>query len=145
LNQHDCRFSRQQKARNAHPERVLADSVKSQHPQRSVFRVKTKNHKILAQGKKELHKRLVPKAWADQPAPMFQAVNLHYEMSEKSRAIGFGGIGAIHTMVTRLGLDQAINEHLSLLKVHVPYFESDHMLNIAYNVVTGGTRMSSSN
>lgn len=70
---------------------------------------------------------------------MFQPVNLRYEMSEKSRAIGFGGIGAIHTMVTRLGLDQAINQDIPLLKAHMPYFESDHVLNIAYNVATGGT------
>jgi len=101
--------------------------------------VKKKDHKILAQDKRKLQKRLAPKAWADQAESMFQAVNLHYEMSEKSRAIGFGGIGAMHTMVTRLGLDQAINENLSLLKVHLPYFESDHVLNIAYNVLTGGT------
>jgi len=101
--------------------------------------VKKRDHKILARDKKKLQKRLEPKSWADQAEPMFQAVNLHYEMAEKSRAIGFGGVGAIHTMVTRLGLDQAINENLSLLKVHVPYFESDHVLNIAYNVLTGGT------
>ena len=101
--------------------------------------MKKKDHKILAQDKRKLQKRLAPKAWADQAEPMFQAVNLHYEMSEKSRAIGCGGIGAMHTLVTRLGLDHAINENLSLLKVHVPYFESDHVLNIAYNVLTGGT------
>ena len=98
-----------------------------------------RDHKILAQDKSKLQKRLGPKSWADQAEPMFQAANLHYEISEKSRAIGFGGIGAIHTLVTHLGLDQALNENLSLLKVHVPYFESDHVLNIAYNVVTGGT------
>jgi hypothetical protein len=101
--------------------------------------VKKRDHKILAQDKKKLQERLGPKSWADQPEPMFHVVNLHYEMSAKSRAIGFGGIGAMHTLVTGLGLDQAINENLSLLKVHVPYFESDHVLNIAYNVLTGGT------
>ena len=101
--------------------------------------MKKKDHKILAQDKTKLQKRLEPKAWADQAEPMFQAVNLHYEMSEKSRALGFGGIGAMHTMVTHLGLDQAINENLSLLKVHVPYFESDHVLNIAVNSLCEGT------
>jgi hypothetical protein len=45
----------------------------------------------------------------------------------------------VHTLVRRLGLDEAINQTVSLLKVHVPYFESDHVLNIAYNVLTGGT------
>ena len=98
-----------------------------------------KDHKILAQDKRKLQKRLGPKAWADQAEPMFQAANLHYRMSERSRVLGCGGMGAIHRLVTCLGLDQALNENLSLLKVHVPYFESDHVLNIAYNVVTGGT------
>jgi len=101
--------------------------------------VKTKDHKILARDKRKLQKRLARKFWSDQPQPMFGPANIHYEMAERSRAIGFGGMGAIHTMVSRLRLDQAINRDLSLLKVHVPYFESDHVLNIAYNVMTGGS------
>jgi hypothetical protein len=101
--------------------------------------VKKRDHRILTQDKKKLAKRLKRKTYADQPEPMFQPANLHYEMSARSRGIGFGGIGAVHTLVTRLGLDEAINQNVSLLKVHVPYFESDHVLNIAYNVLTGGT------
>ena len=101
--------------------------------------MKKTDHKSLARDKRKLQKRLARKFWSDQPKPMFGASNIHYEMAERSRAIGFGGIGAIHTMVSRLGLDEAINRDLALLKVHVPYFESDHVLNIAYNVMTGGT------
>ena len=69
---------------------------------------------------------------------MFQASNIAYEMSERIGAIGYGGVGAIHTMVCRLKLDCSINEQVRLLKFHVPYFESDHVLNMAYNVLTGG-------
>jgi hypothetical protein len=101
--------------------------------------VKQADHKILTRDKRKLQKRLARKFWSDQPKPMFGPANIHYEMAERSRALGFGGIGAIHTMVSRLRLDEAINRDLSLLKVHVPYFESDHVLNIAYNVMTGGT------
>jgi hypothetical protein len=101
--------------------------------------VKKADHKILTRDKRKLQKRLARKFWSDQPKPMFGPANIHYEMAERSRALGFGGIGAIHTMVSRLRLDEAINRDLSLLKVHVPYFESDHVLNIAYNVMTGGT------
>jgi hypothetical protein len=39
----------------------------------------------------------------------------------------------------RLGLVEAINKDLHLLKVHLPYHESDHVLNIAYNILAGGT------
>ena len=98
-----------------------------------------RNHKILAQNKRKLAKRLKRKNYSDQAEPMFQPGNLHYEMAERGRAIGFGGIGAVHTLVTRLGLDDAINKNVGLLKTHVPYFESDHVLNICYNVMTGGT------
>ena len=101
--------------------------------------MKKRDHKILNKNKKNLAKRLKRKNYSDQPEPMFQPGNLHYEMADRGRAIGFGGIGAVHALVTRLGLDDAINENVGLLKTHVPYFESDHVLNISYNVMTGGT------
>jgi hypothetical protein len=37
------------------------------------------------------------------------------------------------------GLAAAIDRRLHLLKVHRPYHESDHVLNIAYNLLAGGT------
>ena len=70
---------------------------------------------------------------------MFKGININYEIDNRTRAIGFGGIGAMHILVSRLGLDRAINKNLVLLKNHVPYWESDHVLNIAYNVLTNGT------
>jgi hypothetical protein len=56
------------------------------------------------------------------------ASNIQYEIADRTRAINTGGIGAAHLLATRLGLDQAINERLDLLKVHLPYHESDHAL-----------------
>ncbi len=47
----------------------------------------------------------------------------------------------MHLLVKRLGLDQAINERLKIFKRHAPYAESDHVLNIAYNILAGGTRL----
>jgi hypothetical protein len=70
---------------------------------------------------------------------MFKDSNTHYEIAERTRAIGFGGIGAMHKLVCKLGLDKAINENVLLLKYHLPYWESDHVLNLAYNVLSGGT------
>jgi hypothetical protein len=69
---------------------------------------------------------------------MFTARNIQYDMSDRIRAAGQGGIGAIHLLVTQVGLTQAIDQDLKLLKVHLPYHESDHVLNIAYNVLCGG-------
>ncbi len=67
--------------------------------------------------------------------------NIHYEMSEKTQGINCGGIGVFHQMVKKIGLVKEINAKLKLLKVHVPYHESDHVLNIAYNILAGGMRL----
>jgi hypothetical protein len=69
---------------------------------------------------------------------MFTASNIHYELAEKTRGLSPGGIGAIHLLARRYGLIQAIDRQLHLLKVHKPYHESDHVLNIAYNLLSGG-------
>jgi len=62
-------------------------------------------------------------------------------MSSRVEAINCGGIGAFHALVQRLGLPDEIDKSLHLLKVHLPYHESDHVLNIAYNVLVGGQRL----
>jgi len=100
--------------------------------------VNIRNHKIYHRDKKNLEKRLERKQYEDQAEPMFKGTNILYEIADRTRAIICGGIGAMHTLVGRLGLDKAINENIKLLKCHVPYWESDHVLNIAYNVLTDG-------
>lgn len=77
----------------------------------------------------------------DQAKPIMTGQNIHYEMGDKTRAMSYGGIGAIHKMVKQIGLDQEIDKRLELLKVHVPYHESDHVLNLAYNALVGGMRL----
>jgi Transposase DDE domain group 1 len=71
--------------------------------------------------------------------PQFSASNIHYEVSERQSGINCGGIGAIHLLAKRLGLVEAIDQRLHLLKLHFPYQDSDHVLNIAYNSLCGGT------
>ena len=66
---------------------------------------------------------------------------VHYEVGGNVDATSFGGIAALHRLVTKLGLVEAIDADLELLKVHLPYHESDHVLNLAYNVACGGTRL----
>jgi hypothetical protein len=70
---------------------------------------------------------------------MMTAANIHYELADRTRATAHGGIGAMHLLVRTLGLERAINEGLGLLKIHRPYHDSDHVLNIAYNLLAGGT------
>lgn len=71
--------------------------------------------------------------------PVMTAGNVHYEVSDKTHAINCGGIGVIHTLARRYGLVQEIDQRLHLLKFHLPYHESDHVLAIAYNALCGGT------
>ena len=71
--------------------------------------------------------------------PQFAARNIHYEVSAKAGGITCGGIGAIHLLARRIGLIDAIDRRLHLLKIHLPYHESDHVLNIAYNALCDGT------
>ena len=79
--------------------------------------------------------------WDDQPRPMFNTGTVHYEVGATTDATNFGGIAAVHRLVTKLGLPKTIDAGLKLLKMHLPYHESDHVLNIAYNVLCGGTRL----
>jgi hypothetical protein len=72
---------------------------------------------------------------------MLSAGKIHYEIGANTEAMSYGGMGAIHRLVTKLGLPKEIDERLQLLKVHLPYHESDHVLNLAYNVLCGGTRL----
>jgi Transposase DDE domain group 1 len=71
--------------------------------------------------------------------PVFSDHTIDYDVPHRHRAIAHGGIGAIHMLAHQLGLPQAIDQRLHLLKVHLPYHESDHVLNIAYNPLCHGT------
>lgn len=69
------------------------------------------------------------------------AGNVHYEMAERVRAVNCGGIGAVHLMVKKLGLIEEIDQRVHVLKRHLPYHESDHVLNLAYNALLDGMRL----
>jgi hypothetical protein len=70
--------------------------------------------------------------------PEFTFERAHYELSDRTRAITHGGIGVMHNLVVALGLPDLLDEWLPLLKQYRPYHESDHVLNIVYNVLCGG-------
>jgi Transposase DDE domain group 1 len=72
---------------------------------------------------------------------MFTSGRVSYEVADSGEATCFGGIAAVHRLVSKLGLVEAIDDELELLRVHLPYHESDHVLNMAYNVLCGGTRL----
>jgi hypothetical protein len=74
----------------------------------------------------------------DLSRPMFRAASQHYEVAERAVGTAYGGIGLIHQLVRHLELAKAIDERLHLFQLHLPYHESDHVLNIAYNALCDG-------
>jgi hypothetical protein len=78
---------------------------------------------------------------ADCSHPMITGSNVRYEISARIQAMPCGGIGLMHEMVRSIGLAESIDERVHVFKRHFPYHESDHVLNLAYNVLCGGTRL----
>jgi hypothetical protein len=89
-------------------------------------------------GKNRIERRLDKASDVITYEPQFAARNIHYEVSAKAGAVTCGGIGAIHLLARRIGLIDAIDRRLQLLKLHLPYHESDHVLNFAYNALCRG-------
>ena len=79
--------------------------------------------------------------WGSGPKPVFGCGKVRYEIGARINAMSYGGIGVIRRLVSKLGLAGEIDGRLGLLKRHLPYHESDHVLNIAYNVLCGGARL----
>ena len=108
---------------------------------KEAFRVNRNIRQKLVRGKRRIQYRLRERQWDDQPAPMFTARNIRYDLADRARGLACGGIGAMHLLARRSGLIEAIDRRLHLLKLHKPYHESDHVLNIAYNILCGGSRL----
>jgi len=74
----------------------------------------------------------------DDGCPVLRGTGAMYEVAKRVRAVAAGGIALIHRMVQALRLDAEIDERVQVLKIHQPYHESDHVTNIAYNLLAGG-------
>ena len=78
---------------------------------------------------------------ANREGPVLGRDTIAYELSERTRGTAHGGMGMMAKLVQGVGLAEEINSSLHLLKLHKPYHESDHVLNIAYNILCGGQRL----
>jgi hypothetical protein len=70
--------------------------------------------------------------------PVLGAGAIGYEVAGRVEAVDCGGLGMLQTVVAVSGLREAIDEALQLFKRHLPYHESDHVLSLTYNLLTGG-------
>jgi len=103
--------------------------------------VNKKTNKKLNNRKNKIEKRVERKNWEDQSSPMFTGSNIHYDIDGRNRGIACGGIGVIQLLAKKIGLTKEIDENLHILKRYLPYHDSDHILNIAYNILAGGTSL----
>ena len=101
--------------------------------------MKKNTEKKLEKRKKKIAKRVKKRNWKNQCRPMLKGSNIQYDIDGRHQGISCGGIGIIDQMIHQIGLPGEINKNLNLLKRHLPYHESDHILNIAYNILSGGT------
>ena len=104
--------------------------------------MKTNVRRQLDREKREIEERLAPMIGGKEPkepgAPEFNGPGAKYELSGRVRAVTCGGLAAMHDLVRGVGLPAAIDKQLGILKRARPYRDSDHILNIAYNVLCGG-------
>lgn len=100
--------------------------------------MKLDNTEIIARRQAELEVRLDPRWQPETVVPVLSGGSLSYEMSARVQAIDCGGLGLMVLLARHLGLAATIDEHLHLLKRHLPYHESDHILNMTYNILAGG-------
>ena len=98
------------------------------------------NRRLFQQRRRSLLDRIAPRPEPQRQTPMITPANIQYELGQRVQGLGPGGIGAMLLLAQRTGLIAAIDHHLHLLKRHLPYFESDHVLNIAFNLLAGGRR-----
>lgn len=101
--------------------------------------MKKYTRRLVTNRKRRIEYRLADRRWEAQDEPMLSASNIQYEMAERNRGLAVGGIGMMHLLARRTGLIEAIDSAVQVLKIHLPYHESDHVLNIAYNALSGGT------
>jgi hypothetical protein len=97
--------------------------------------------KRLSQQARRIAKRLANTPQPERSAPMMTATNIHYETAGRVRGLGSGGIGGILMLAQYVDLIGEIDRNLHVLKRHLPYHESDHVLNIAFNILAGGQRI----
>jgi hypothetical protein len=94
--------------------------------------------KRLRNCKRRIQRRLRKRQWAEQRRRMFKDRNIHYDLADKTKGLRCAGLGVFQLLTQRLKLADALNDRVHLLKRHVPYFESDHILNLVFNILAGG-------
>ncbi len=105
---------------------------------RNVKTTQQRYGRILRERQRRILKRIENRSGPERDRPMMTASNIHYELADRVQGLSAGGIGAMLLLARTTGLINEIDRNLHLFKRHQPYHESDHVLNIAFNILAGG-------
>ena len=103
-----------------------------------------KRHRLLRKklgvANEVVQRRLDKTKLPDFSKPIFRGCgNFHFELNDRINGTAFGGIPLLHKLAQDIGLVDAIDRRLHVLKIQLPYFDSDHVLNLAINALCNGT------
>jgi len=100
--------------------------------------VKQNIQQKLSRRERRIKQRIDKANWSGQ-SPMIDPPSIQYELADRVQAMTPGGLGVVQQMVKQLDLARSINRRCPIFKLQLPYSEADHVLNIAYNVLAGGS------
>lgn len=92
----------------------------------------------LASIEERLDRRNAP----DGGSSVLGAGGVFYEVSDRIQAIAAGGLGAVRSVLNTVGLELLLRRELSILKQPKPYHDSDHVLALVFNILSGGECLS---
>jgi Transposase DDE domain group 1 len=110
-------------------------------PRRNRRKPSKRYRRMLRARLRRILNRIANRPGPERERPMITATNIQYELGERVQGLAAGGLGAMLLLAQRTGLIRDIDHNLHVLKRHLPYHESDHVLNIAFNILAGGRRL----
>jgi Transposase DDE domain group 1 len=119
----------------------VSHTISKKTRKRNSRKTRERNRRILNERKRRILKRIENRPGPEREEPMMTASNIHYELADRVQGLSAGGIGAMLLLARNTGLIKDIDANLVLFKRHLPYHESDHVLNIAFNILAGGKRI----
>jgi hypothetical protein len=119
----------------------VTPTISNKARKRNANKRRERNRRILRERQQRVLDRIENRHEPERDHPMMTANNIHYEIADRVQGLAHGGIGAMLLLARRIGLIRDIDHNLHLLKRHLPYHESDHVLNIALNILAGGQRI----
>lgn len=78
-------------------------------------------------------------AWPEAGARVLRLKKVHLKVDERSTVTPYGGLALAAALVRGFDIGRVIDQHLHLLKLHLPFSESDHVLAQAFSLYVGGT------